>query len=164
MYKSNSLQWECFIFSIYLDSINCSYWFKSNNLSSQWDSTCFCAHSNFHRYYKCWKLTSKKVSGSASHRVQCWRRGWWEWEAGIPLYCPGRSSLPGTQKPGKKDRKKEWEGERGEVEDRGGGGGETDMEIKQCIDHTIYWIQRKKTYHLSLSSHSFWGKKNPTEK
>lgn len=54
----------------------------------------------------------------------------------------------------KTERKSGRERERGEVEDRGGGK-KTDMEIKQCIDHTIYWIQRKKTYHLSLSSHSF---------
>lgn len=55
-----------------------------------------------------------------------------------------------------KERQKETVGgrERGSG-GQGRGGKKTDMEIKQCIDHTIYWIQRKKTYHLSLSSHSF---------
>lgn len=47
-----------------------------------------------------------QASGLAFHRVQCWRKGWWGWEAGNPLYCPDMSSLPETQTPGKKDRKK----------------------------------------------------------
>lgn len=45
-----------------------------------------------------------QASESASRRVQYWRKGWWVWEAGNPLYCPGMSSLPGTQTPRSKDR------------------------------------------------------------
>lgn len=43
---------------------------------------------------------------------------------------------------------------------RTGEGKKTDMEIKQCIDHTIYWIQRKKhiTYHWAHTA--FQEKKN----
>lgn len=94
-------------------------------------------------------LTSVQASGSASHRVQCWRKGWWGWEEGNPLYCPGMSSRPGTQTPGRRDRKKRecerwWEGGREEKGKTGRKKADMEMHMQQCIDQTIYWIHRKK--------------------
>lgn len=99
-----------------------------------------------------------QASGSVSHRVQCWRKGWWGWEAGNPLYCPGMSSLPGTQTPGRKtEREREWErwweGERWR-----GRQGRKNRQGNSAMYRSNHLLdpQKKKTCQLSLSSHSFW--------